>query len=1034
MQNRTAVFGYAFVAGIALVLTAAGSDAVGAWRVAAAVVTGLALAFAAADRWGYGSRLPPRAWRMAGWGLTALAGLVLGGWRLAETDATGRPTPLAAVDDAGGVTLRPGPPAGTGWLHVRRAGPADEAVELTLAGEVAAYLPDHDETGTPVLDAQGRWVMRRGTAAQRAEAVRLGAEETAVTVAQPFTTLESVGVEGDPGPGLVVERLPARADLLAHAEFQRAPVQVLGQVLQDPQVYESRVALVVRPAFIQPWPGGPFLRAEPGDIRITVHDTHPLFGHLAGSHAYGAHLALEGRLLQFRGAAAPGLFDARRFHGNHGIRAMLVPSRGDTGIRIVRLPDGRLGRGRAAVALALGLRDRMLATLRHTMPYPASAFLGGVTLGLRHGLQDAELGAAAQDEGEGGSLIIEDFRAAGVNHVLAVSGLHVTILTAMFVGLFTVMRLPRRLFVPGVVAVLLIFTLLTGARPSTVRAAVMNSLVLLAWAYGKQDLKGSALFAVPAAGLFILARQPRLITEPSLTLSFGAVLALALLTEPAHQLLSRLRGWTALLAVLLLTGFTAAAIGGGPAVFRPGAAALLLLAAVGLLVALDRWQERRRLARGRPPARGFADLPAPIAVFVAAQVAIQVGMMLPLSAWYFMRWPVAGAYANLLAIPLVGIVVQLGVLAGLVGLIPGVGLLLALWLNAANWVFAQLFLWTAHIFAQAFPYPFIARPSLRQVAGWYAVLAALLALGPLRARLPRLHPSRRRPAWILWGAGLVAAGAVLAVPRPERPARGTVRVEFLPVGFGGSALITTPSGRRILADAGYRNPADPRSDVAIRTILPALSVRHALDLDGFLVTSPTLWRAGGAPTILSEASVRAAWAVPGAGIDGAGELRPGQTLFEETGPGGGFRVRTLGEAGGAVALRIEYGDTAFLLTGDADPRTLSPQDLAGSHLVTAPGHGLYLPDGNPRGAAWKEAVDARIGAELVPLLDRTGAAFVVAETGYLREGLPAPRFLVERATGLARRAAEARPDEPTWLTTDDHGLLAFESDGRELRH
>ena len=65
-------------------------------------------------------------------------------------------------------------------------------------------------------------------------------------------------------------------------------------------------------------------------------------------------------------------------------------------------------------------------------------------------------------------------------------------------------------------------------------------------------------------------------------------------------------------------------------------------------------------------------------MFLSAQLAIQFGMMLPLSAWFFGQFPIAGVFVNLLAIPAIGILVQLGMLTGLVGLIPVVGNVLAM--------------------------------------------------------------------------------------------------------------------------------------------------------------------------------------------------------------------------------------------------------------------------------------------------------------------------------------------------------------------
>ena len=50
-------------------------------------------------------------------------------------------------------------------------------------------------------------------------------------------------------------------------------------------------------------------------------------------------------------------------------------------------------------------------------------------------------------------------------------------------------------------------------------------------------------------------------------------------------------------------------------------------------------------------------------IFTCAQLAILIGMMWPLSAVYFQRFPISGSFANFLAIPLIGFIVQYGLVA-----------------------------------------------------------------------------------------------------------------------------------------------------------------------------------------------------------------------------------------------------------------------------------------------------------------------------------------------------------------------------------
>ena len=371
-----------------------------------------------------------------------------------------------------------------------------------------------------------------------------------------------------------------------------------------------------------------------------------------------------------------------------------------------------------------------------------------MTLGLRYGMQSTPclFGAShgiSPSEGEEGEaapvpaggceeFIADEFREAGVNHVLAVSGLHVTIITAMFVGIFALLRLPRQVYAPLIILALVVFAIITGARPSVLRAVIMHGLFLLTWAYMQGSFRSSVLLGVAVAALLILLQNPLVLVDPSFTLSFGAILALGLLTAPAYDLLGRLRGNVFLVVAFLSLLLTWIGIVNWPLAVSVQFVIPFGLAAVAL-VAGAAWLERRgvRLIG----TFGFTDLPSGPAKFLAAQIAIQVGMMLPLSTFYFCRWPFAGAYANLIAIPLIGVVVQLAAMAGLLGLIPGIGLYIAVVLSAANLLFSTAFLWLAHISALIYPYPFSRRPSTRFLIAYFLLCALWVWNRPLRDKL-----------------------------------------------------------------------------------------------------------------------------------------------------------------------------------------------------------------------------------------------------------------------------------------------------------
>ena len=122
---------------------------------------------------------------------------------------------------------------------------------------------------------------------------------------------------------------------------------------------------------------------------------------------------------------------------------------------------------------------------------------------------------------------------AGLSHVVAVSGMHVSMLLAILAVVCG--GSPRVLAFLGV-PVVMAFALMTGASPSVCRAAVMQIMLLCApLVHREYDRVTTLLFAA----LVLLAENPWAIASVSFQLSFLAVAGLFLLFEPiVHKIMS----------------------------------------------------------------------------------------------------------------------------------------------------------------------------------------------------------------------------------------------------------------------------------------------------------------------------------------------------------------------------------------------------------------------------------------------------------------------------------------------------------------
>ena len=116
------------------------------------------------------------------------------------------------------------------------------------------------------------------------------------------------------------------------------------------------------------------------------------------------------------------------------------------------------------------------------------------------------------------------YSGAGVSHVLALSGLHIGILSALLCFLLTPLkRLKYGEFLRSLVVVTALwgFAFVSGLSPSVVRAVVMVSLYFLATCVSEE--RYPAIYALVLAAFLMLVYQPLYLFDLSCQLSFLAV-------------------------------------------------------------------------------------------------------------------------------------------------------------------------------------------------------------------------------------------------------------------------------------------------------------------------------------------------------------------------------------------------------------------------------------------------------------------------------------------------------------------------------
>jgi competence protein ComEC len=126
-------------------------------------------------------------------------------------------------------------------------------------------------------------------------------------------------------------------------------------------------------------------------------------------------------------------------------------------------------------------------------------------------------------------ILQEAYVQAGIIHILAVSGLHVGIIYAIFLFLIKPLNLSKKqknIYLLGVVGIIWLYAFLTGLSPSVVRSATMFSLVAMGQ---MRDRKPSIYNVLAFSAMLMITYNPDVIFEVGFLLSYIAVLGIVMI-------------------------------------------------------------------------------------------------------------------------------------------------------------------------------------------------------------------------------------------------------------------------------------------------------------------------------------------------------------------------------------------------------------------------------------------------------------------------------------------------------------------------
>ena len=528
---------------------------------------------------------------------------------------------------------------------------------------------------------------------------------------------------------------------------------------------------------------------------------------------------------------------------------------------------------------------------------------------------------AALSVGDQGAIEREDwdlYRNTGIAHLVSISGLHITMFAWLSGGL--IQRLWRRgrraaLWLPAPLAArwgglvcATAYAVFSGWGVPSQRTIWMLAVVTLSQTLG---VRWPWMLVLLLAGVVVTAIDPWALMQAGFWLSFVAV-------------------------GLLMASSSRASDGEDAQVVSSG------------------W-------RGWPN-RAWAAVRADLRTQVIATIGLT-----PLTLVFFQQVSVVGFAANLIAIPLITLVITPLALLG-VALVP-------LW-TAGAWV-VQL---------------------LNVMLGWLAAVPGavwLVPVAPVWAQLAGLVGAALLVLPLPWRARLLSLPLLLPLMLPPRalPAEGSFDLLALDVGQGTSAIIRTHS-HLLVFDAGPQYSRE--SDAGQRVLLPLLRARGEARIDRLVLSHRDLDHVGGAASVLKAMPVddllssleleHRLLAQAQAGKARVTRCHVGQSWdwdgvhFEILRPLADDYERTLKSNAMSCVLRVSGGGRSVLLTGDIEKEQeaaliAASRDALKSDVLIVPHHGSKT-SSTP---AFIDAVQPRIA---------------VFQAGYRnRFGHPAPEVL-----------------------------------------
>ncbi len=403
----------------------------------------------------------------------------------------------------------------------------------------------------------------------------------------------------------------------------------------------------------------------------------------------------------------------------------------------------------------------------------------------------------------------EAFQKSNLSHMLAVSGAHVSYVMLGLHSLMTIGKIGKKKGKIVTIFLLLFFILMTGQTSSVTRACFMAIYLIIAHLF---HIRVSTIASISISMLILMILNPYCIFEVGFQLSYGGTIGIVLLYKPLKQYINR--------KVEILEGDKDALEQ------KPKNVQKILKIKLTQIILKIKQSVKEILL-----------------ITISANL-----ILIPIMLYHYNTISLTFLISNLLASPIMGIVVILGFLTIVISFIlPGIAKLLVFPLQFCLRIFLQIAILTSNIPFSQIKVP---TPKLYELLLYYIILAIFFIYQNKRKvkstntiiKYVKKITKKKQIAILLMIILFILV--CRQIPKP-------LKVHFIDVGQGDSMLIITPHGKTILVDGG--GAKDNESfDVGENTLIPYLLDKGIAKLDYVLISHFDSDHVGGILTLLKE--------------------------------------------------------------------------------------------------------------------------------------------------------------------------------------